>query len=140
MAEHNPTPAADRLNQVNYAQYVAKQRQPRLGTQLDNFLDTFSLQEFFPEYAQWRRHPITEHMINMIRVIARTNPVTAEVEVQYGISIGAQLAATLMEDPAAVFPDCFTKGDEEYEAGRDRDGDQTSYSTHPIPADEEEEG
>lgn len=136
--QSNTTPARDRTNQVNYAQYRARQRTPRVGTQQDAFLDTFSLQEFFPEYAAWRNHPITEHMINMIRVIALTTPVTTEAETQYGISMGAQLAATLMEDPAAIFPVCFTKAKDEDEHGAGFDGgdDLSSYSTPPIAAEE----
>ncbi len=62
-------------------------------------------------FAKWANEPMTAYMRAALQSLAATGPVHLDVNetaVQYGITIGLSLAAQLVTDPSAVYPELFT--------------------------------
>ena len=63
-------------------------------------------------FAEWAKVPITGLVRRAVRDLALNgfNPSPKDPAVAYGMTLGLQLAAQLMEDPSAVYPDVFSQG------------------------------
>ena len=80
---------------------------------LVDFLSFFSNKETLEEFLKWRGHPATVRFLGAIRGLSANVPPAYlnrdSVELQYGVTSGLGLAASLIDDPTSLFPELFTK-------------------------------
>jgi len=105
MARRKVSPAQQR------AQLVRAKRLG-LGSALKEIQLNFITPEAREAFGEWRRLPITQLMIDVLREMAIDPPAayldTESIPVQYGVGSGIGLAAAVMDDPATLFPHLFT--------------------------------
>ncbi|MBM4043562.1 MAG: hypothetical protein FJ279_00460 [Planctomycetes bacterium] len=105
MARRKVSPAQQR------AQLVRAKRLG-LGSALKEIQLNFIVPEAREAFGEWRRLPITQLMIDVLREMAIDPPAayldTESIPVQYGVGSGIGLAAAVMDDPATLFPHLFT--------------------------------
>ena len=74
-------------------------------------------QRFLPlnsagEFIEWRKHPLTVLFIDALRELAIAPPAAYVpvdgIGVEYGLTSGIGMAASLLDDPSAVFPNLFS--------------------------------
>lgn len=63
-------------------------------------------------YADWAGNAFTKLVRRALRDLALNgfDPAPKDAAIAYGMTLGLQLAAQLMEDPSAVYPDVFSRG------------------------------
>lgn len=90
--------------------------------------------ESFSAFMRWREDPITSAFLSALRDLAITPPAgyvsPSDVRIQFGVQSGLTLAATLADDPTALYPFLFTGSATSGGAARD-ESDATSYSVAP---------
>jgi len=100
-----PTPVADRVMRAdNAGGYLTSSGVARLRKMLRD-------ESRAAEFHDWACSPFGAAVTSAIRDLALNGPHEAEakdVAVQYGISLGLNLAAMLLSDPSSVYPEVFT--------------------------------
>ena len=80
---------------------------------LADFLEWFSRESTLEEFVSWRGNPATVRFLGAIRALASNVPPAYlnrdSVELQYGVTSGLGLAASLIDDPTSVYPELFKK-------------------------------
>lgn len=101
------TPQEERVASAGF------QRSGRLSPSgLADFLARYSSGDSVEEFVKWRSNPTTVRFLAAIRSLATNIPPAflnrSSVELQYGVSSGLGLAASLIDDPSTVYPELFT--------------------------------
>ena len=123
------TPAKER------AEFSAARTKGKLaGSALAEMLTRFTTLQSAGRFIEWRRNPMTIMFIDAVRELA-INPPPAYVSpgdlgVEYGLTSGLSLAASLMDDPSSVYPHLFSAAS----PGADTEESQTAYSVEPDAA------
>lgn len=79
---------------------------------LADFRNYYATEQSAAVYHTWRERPETVKAVRALRDLATSHPSvtglsTADVAVQYGITLGLSLAANLIDDPALVVRGLF---------------------------------
>lgn len=86
-------------------------QRPGLGSALVELSSRFRTAESRDLFIEWRRHPTTILMVEALRELGLNPPPgyldADEIPVQYGVSAGLNLGASLLDDPSVVFPAMF---------------------------------
>lgn len=99
------TPAATRLA-------LTRAKRTALGSAVTELQQRFSTLESRALFNEWRGHPVTVLMVDLLRELCMTPPAayieTESIPVQYGVSSGLSLAASVVDDPSVLIPELFS--------------------------------
>jgi hypothetical protein len=81
------------------------------GSATERLINRFLKAESADAFATWRTQPETQLFIDALRECAlqpaMVNGETDSYEVQYGLTTGLQLSASLLDDPSQIFTGLF---------------------------------
>ena len=91
---------------------IARAKRLGLGSALAELQSNFQSRESRDLFGEWRRNPITMMLVDVLRELALEPPAayvdTDSIPVQYGVSSGLGLAASVLDDPSVLYPHLFT--------------------------------
>lgn len=117
MAEKKKVRKAPATARANIA--AARKGGSLMGNAVARLKNRFGTAASADAFANWRMMPETQLFIDALRECAM-NPInvamdTDSVEVQFGVTSGFQVAASILDDPSSIFHDLFgaTPGSED---------------------------
>lgn len=91
---------------------IARAKRLGLGSALAELQSNFQTKESRDFFGEWRRHPVSMMLVDALRELAMEPPAayvdTDSIPVQYGVSSGLGLAASILDDPSVLYPHLFT--------------------------------
>jgi len=118
------------LHNASLASHLLKRKPKRLNA-LAALLEAFETEDSYAQFIAWKKQEVSQLFIQALQGMAVTNPIVSseqDAAIQYGITLGLDLARTVLEDPALIFQACFSKTENEEP---EIPGIESDYNTPP---------